>query len=339
LKVIIYAEGAFDGPYSKMAQGILRFSQYEIVAIIDSGLAGKIARDIYMDIDSNVPILESIEASLSLQAETMIIGIAPKGGEMPRTWRKDICFAIEQGLSIYSGLHTMISDDDEFSSLAAKHSVKLWDARKVPMQFPIGMGRTCQLKGKIILTVGTDCKIGKMTTAIMMVDALKRRNKKVVFIPTGQIGVIISGYGLAIDRVIGDFMAGAVEQLILEYGKDADYIVVEGQGSLFHLGYSAVTLGILHGALPDAMILCHEPQRTFISESKRPIPPLDLAISTYENSIRYFKQTKVVGMALNCRGLNSHQRTKTISEIQTATQLPTTDPVILGVENLIDSII
>jgi uncharacterized NAD-dependent epimerase/dehydratase family protein len=339
MKVVIYAEKEFKGDYSKMALGVLRFGTYDVVGVIDSLHGGKTVQELYPFLPESVPIFSSIREVLPLKPETLIIGIAPKGGGLPAAWRSDIALAMEHGLSIYSGLHFMFKDDPEFKRLAERNGVKLWDVRDVPTDLPVGSGRVLALSSRIILTVGTDCKIGKMTCAILMEEEMKRRGIKTAFIPTGQIGILIKGYGLSIDRVIGDFMSGAVEQLIFEHGRDADYIIVEGQGALMHLGYSAVTLGILHGALPDFMVLCHEPARKFVAQSLFPLPTLDVAISQYETMISSYKKTKVVGISLKCPEMSRSDCLKEVERVQNWLSLPTTDPMQLGVSTLVDAIL
>ncbi len=339
MKVIIYAEKEFQGDYAKMALGVLRFGSYEVVGVVDSSNQGKTVQEIYSFLPHPVPIFSSIVETLQFKPEALIIGIAPKGGGLPEAWRSDIALAIESGLDINSGLHFMFKDDLEFKTLAMRHGVRLWDVRDVPTDLPVGTGRVLQLDAKIILTVGTDCKIGKMTAAILMEEEMQKRGISTAFIPTGQIGILLKGYGLSIDRVIGDFMAGATEQLILEHGQGAEYIFVEGQGALSHIGYSAVTLRILHGALPDFMVLCHEPARKFVAGSTFPFPALDIAISQYESMVSPYKKTKVTGVALKCPELTGQNCQKEMNRIESWLGVPTTDPMQFGVSRLVDAIL
>ncbi|MFH1729176.1 MAG: DUF1611 domain-containing protein [Pseudomonadota bacterium] len=339
MRVIIYAQGQFAGEYSKLALGVLRFSTYDIVGVVDSSIRGNSVKKYFPDLPSDVMIYASIEDTLEFKPEAMIIGIAPKGGMLPEEWKSDLLFAIRYGLSIYSGLHFMLNSDELLSKEAKRCGVKLWDVRDVPKNGPVGTGKVMNLNSNIVLTVGTDCKIGKMTASIIFDRALKKRKINSVFIPTGQIGILIEGYGLAIDRVIGDFMSGTTEELIMKYGKDADVISVEGQGSLFHIGYSGVTMGLIHGALPQYMILCHEPSRKYIKESKFEIPDLKEAIRVYEDITPYYRKAKVIGIALNCRDLSIDEARLVIKETEEYTGLPTNDPVKFGMGNIVDSFI
>lgn len=336
-RVIIYAEGEFCGRSSKLAIGVIRYSDYKIVGIIDSTQEGKDVRE-FLGTRDEIRFYRSIEDTLKFNPEVMIIGVAPREGKLPDAWRKDIMRAIECKIDIYSGLHHFLSEDEEISNLAQKHNVRIWDLREVPDNLPVGFARARALPTKIILTVGSDCAIGKMTATIEMSKEAKRRGISNLFIPTGQTGILCGGFGIAIDRVIGDFMAGACEKLILDHYNNEEAIFVEGQGGIYHPGYSGVTLGILHGTMPTHMILCHDPRRTCVKDSDIPLPDLNKIIKAYELLTLDIRPARVVGIALNCSNMTDEEALIEIERIESKTSLPATDCVKFGASKLIDAI-
>ncbi|PZS00518.1 MAG: DUF1611 domain-containing protein [Chloroflexi bacterium] len=265
--------------------------------------------------------------------------MAPRGGALPLEWRRQILAAIENGLDVISGLHYMLDDDPEFARAAHEHGVNLVDVRRPPAEIDVA-GLHPRRSGSWVVTfVGSDCAVGKMTAALEVVTAARDLGLSAEFVATGQTGIMLDGGGIAIDRVIGDFMAGAAERLVIEAAERSDWVFVEGQGSLLHPGYSGVTLALLHGSLPDAMILVHQPSRTHIDQYPLAIPPLDRLVALYEEAARWVKPAPVVAICLNTRDMDERNARRTIAEAADVTGLPVTDPVRDGGRTLVEAVV
>jgi uncharacterized NAD-dependent epimerase/dehydratase family protein len=252
--------------------------------------------------------------------------------------------AIERRLEIWSGLHTFIGDDPELGALARGKGVRILDARKPPANLPIADGRAADVDAFVILTVGSDCNVGKMTAQLELRDELVRRGHRTSFVATGQTGIFIEGWGIAVDAVVADFIAGAAETLVLQGATNADIVLVEGQGSLIHPGYSGVTLGLLHGSCPDALILCHQATRDYIGdyhgrEPWVPIPSYRELIDIYERAAAPVHPTKVIGICLNTYDMDDAAARAAIEKATAETGLPATDPVRFDSAPLVDAII
>jgi uncharacterized NAD-dependent epimerase/dehydratase family protein len=301
------------------------------VAVIDGRHRGKTAQQI-LGFGGEIPVVATLSEGLERKPNALLIGIAPQGGSLPAEWRAIIRGAIENGLAVWSGLHFFIGDDPEFAALAKKHKVKIHDLRRPPASLPVAMGRARSVDSTIILSVGTDCNIGKMTAALEIRRALAERGARVGFAPTGQTGILIEGWGIAVDSVIADFIAGAAERLVLQAASDTDIVLVEGQGSLVHPAYSGVTLGLLHGSLPDVMILCHQPSRLCAYGGNgafdwMPLPSLPEMVTICENAIRPLRECRTIGIALNTSDLSEEDAVAAREEAERQTGLPATDPV------------
>ncbi|MGH7754119.1 MAG: DUF1611 domain-containing protein, partial [Gemmatimonadales bacterium] len=245
---------------------------------------------------------------------------------------------------IWSGLHTFIGDDPELADLAREQSVRIFDARKPPAKLPIADGRAKDVAAFVVLTVGTDCNVGKMTAQLELRDELVRRGHRTSFVATGQTGIFIEGWGIAVDAVVADFIAGAAEHLVLEGARNADIVLVEGQGSIIHPGYSGVTYGLLHGSCPDALILCHQASREFIADYRpggKPwlrIPPLKELAELHEVVARPVHPSKVIGISLNTFDLAEGEARAEAARLERETGLPVTDPVRFGPGPLAEAI-
>jgi uncharacterized NAD-dependent epimerase/dehydratase family protein len=334
---VILAEGSLGILESKTACCVLRYRPNDVVAVIDSRLAGKEAGEV-LGIGMGIPIVASIEETAPLSPNELLIGIAPRGGVLPETWREIIRRAIAREMNIVSGLHTFIGDDPEFASLAADQGVTIWDIRKPPPSIPVGLARARGVPATVVLTVGTDCDVGKFTVSWEIYRGARERGIDAGFVATGQTGVYISGKGVVVDAVKADFIAGAVEEMILDVSSGKNLVIVEGQGSLLHPGYSGVTLGLIHGTMPDGFILCHLPSRREITDYGIPLPGLDRWIELYESSVADIKAAPVLGIALNCFDMGPEETRDLISRVEEETGLPTTDPVKYGVERLMEPI-
>jgi uncharacterized NAD-dependent epimerase/dehydratase family protein len=265
-----------------------------------------------------------------------LIGIAPIGGGFDESWRPDVRGAIERGADVVSGLHYFLSDDEEFAALADEHGVELRDVRDPPSDLTVAAGTARGLDCEIVLTVGTDCSTGKMTTTLELLEAARDAGLDAGFVPTGQTGIMIDGGGIAIDRTISDFTAGATERLIEERADEYEYLFVEGQGSIVHPAYSAVTCGILHGSQPDHLVLCHEAGRERIHGYESfSIPDPAVVAELYVDLAAPVAPTTLLGGALNTRGLPPEEANEAIDAYAETLDAPAVDPVRNGADRLV----
>jgi uncharacterized NAD-dependent epimerase/dehydratase family protein len=336
-RIVILAENKFGPMSSKMASSAIRYLNEEIVAVIDSANAGKIVENV-LGFGGDIPIYGILDESFRHNPNTLLIGISPPGGKFPAGWYPLIINAIQNKLHIISGLHEYLSEIPEFTVLAEKYRVRILDLRKNQKPNILARGIARKFRSKIILTVGTHGNIGKMTTTIEMVKEMQERGKSADWVATGQIGILIKGKGIPIDSIKGDFISGNVEASVASIDGNYEYIFIEGQGSLQHLGYSAAALGLLHGTLPDAMILCH---RTDIGISEFGVNTDDLhtMIKIHEEMVSFVKPSKVVGISLNTYNLPNDKSRALIDEIQQKSGLPTTDPIRYGPGVIIDGLL
>jgi uncharacterized NAD-dependent epimerase/dehydratase family protein len=266
-------------------------------------------------------------------AGSIVVGIAPTGGKLPPHWIAELKAAAEAGLDVVSGLHTRLSSVPELVQTAARHGVRLIDVRHSDAAYPAASGR--KRTGKRVLTVGTDCALGKKYTALALAQSLKSRGVAASFRATGQTGIMISGEGIAMDAVVADFVAGAAEALSPDNAPD-HWDVIEGQGSLFHPAYAGVTLGLLHGSQPDAIVLCHDPARRTIDEYPDfPIPDLQVAIDDYLRAGRLTNRAiRCVGLSINSSSLSEAECARYFQRLTGELGLPVCDPLRTGVDAL-----
>ena len=342
-RLVILAEGNFGFHHGKTAMGVIRYGQDPVVAVIDSTQAGRNVREWLGDSGRfDIPIVGSLNAALGFlpRATALLIGIAPTGGKLPEEWRAVILAAIRSGLDILSGLHSLLGDDPELADAARSAGVRLIDYRRPPERMETAVGRLHRPGSRVILTVGTDCAIGKMSVALELRRAAAAAGRSAVFVPTGQTGMMIDGWGVAVDRVISDFLQGVVETLVAEGEERGDWLLVEGQGSLDHAAYSAVTLGLIHGATPHAMVLVHQPGMTehdfdHVPERRFPIAPLPGFIRTHETVASLVAPSKVVAVALNTSLIADEGEARRVIDATAAeTGLPAGDPVRFGGDTL-----
>jgi D-glutamate N-acetyltransferase len=339
-RLVILTEGQFGIHDAKTAMGVIRYGHDEIVAIIDSTMAGRNLREFMPAFD--IPFVGSVAETLAgpVRPDGLLIGIAPTGGKLPPTWRALILEAIEAGLDIHSGLHDFIGDDPEFAAAAAAAGTRLIDYRRAPERMETAVGRR-HLPGKrVILTVGTDCAIGKMSVALELVAAARRDGASAVMVPTGQTGMMIEGWGVSVDRTISDFTNGTVEWLVEQGEGRGDWVFVEGQGSIDHPAYSAVTMGLIHGATPHALILVHKPgleEHDFehLPDTSFPIAELPPFIELHERIAGLLAPSRVVAVALNTSLYpDPDEARRVIASIADETSLPADDPVRFGADRL-----
>jgi uncharacterized NAD-dependent epimerase/dehydratase family protein len=314
-------------------RGVLRYRRDDVVAIVDSERAG--------ESEAGVPIIGDVEAATALGPQVAIVGVATQGGRFPPAWREILRDCIAAGLSIENGLHQRLSDDPELRPLADPAGVELRDLRMPPDGLDCATGANLDVDAQIVLTVGSDCAIGKMTVSLELDRAARARGLDSLFVPTGQTGIAIAGWGIAVDAVVADFISGAAEQLVIEGGRRGGKLLwVEGQGSLVHPAYSGVTLGLYHGSVPHALVLCHRAGATEIEGSPgHPIPPLRELVELHERMALPRRPARVVALALNTAGLDDREAREAVAAATAETGLPAADPVREGPDALLDAVL
>ena len=302
-RLVILTEG-YGIDDAKTATGVIRYGSDDIVAVLDSTMVGRNVSESLPGHD--IPFVGRLSDALDrpVRPDGLLLGIAPTGGKLPPAWRSIILEAIDAGLDIHSGLHQFLAEDPEFAGAAARTGSRLIDYRRPPDRMETTLGRR-HLPGKrVILTVGTDSAIGKMSVALELVAAGRRDGASAVMVPTGQTGMMIEGWGVAVDRLISDFTNGTVEWLVEQGEARGDWVFIEGQGSIDHPAYSAVTMGLIHGGTPHAMVLVHKPglaEHDFdhLPDVSFPIAPLVPFIEMHERIAGMIARSKVVAIALN----------------------------------------
>ncbi len=264
-KFLILADNEFSPETSKTANSVIRYMPEQVVGVVDRVHGGKTVQDV-LGFGGDIPVFGSMDQGLRRQPTAVLIGIAPAGGRLPDEWQGWLADALDAGCDLWSGLHTFLADDPVLAERARANGRQIHDVRRPPARLPVAAGMARKVEPLVVLTVGTDCNVGKMTAQLQLVAGLRARGLRTRFVATGQTGIFLEGWGIAVDAVVADFIAGAAEELVLEGAKDADVVLVEGQGSINHPGYSGVTLGLLHGSCPDALILCHQASREYIGE-------------------------------------------------------------------------
>ena len=323
---LVLTDGYLSERNAKTAHGVIHYAPDRIAAVVDPEHAGRDLIDVLPELGRRAPVVASVAEGLKHDPSSLLLGVATPGGWMPDHWRAWIAESIEAGLEIANGLHTLLSDDAELVTLAEQRGVRLWDVRVPPDDIPLGSGKSLEVPQRTVLTVGSDCAVGKMTVTLELTKAAVDAGVKAEFVATGQTGILIAGRGIAVDRVISDFTAGAAEQLILESNPDSEVLMVEGQGSLWHPAYSGVTLGLLHGSAPEVQVLCHQAGREAIEEPPfTRLPSLNDMVATYELMAKTLRPAPVACVAVNTRGLTEQEAADEIARIQEVTGLPTGD--------------
>jgi uncharacterized NAD-dependent epimerase/dehydratase family protein len=341
-RFLIVADGDFSPMTSKTANSVIRYLPDRTVGVLDRRQAGQTVQDV-LGFGGTIPVVASMREGLALGPTAVLIGIAPKGGRMPSEWRAWLAEALDHGCDLWSGLHTFLADDPLLVEKARGTGAKIFDLRRPPADLPIASGLAKDVDPLVVLAVGTDCNVGKMTAQLQLTRKLNERGVRTRFVPTGQTGIMIEGWGIAVDAVVADFIAGAAERLVLEGSRNADVVLVEGQGSINHPGYSGVTLGLLHGSCPDALILCHQTTREYIGDYREAawlrIPPLTEYIRLYETIGSAVHPTRVIGISLNTYDLSDAEARRACEAAARETGLPATDPVRFDPAPLLDAVI
>lgn len=323
---------------AKTAVSLLRYRGGDVAGVVDEHHAGADIRSIVPGSPA-VPIVRNIGELAGAAPDALYIGVAPVGGELPASMRAHVVEALELGLDVVSGLHEFLDDDVELSGLAAAHGARIYDVRRQPAERRVASAAARELAGRRVLTVGTDANVGKMTAALELHESARRRGVRSAFIATGQTGIMIAGQGVCVDAVVSDFAAGAVEGALLAAG-EADLYVVEGQGSLGHPGFSGVTLSLLHGACPDALILVHHAGRThYRAEPGHELPPLPELILAYEAAARLLHPAAVIAAALNTAGADAATIASETERLRGLCRGPVVDVLREGADGLLDAVL
>jgi uncharacterized NAD-dependent epimerase/dehydratase family protein len=333
-RLLILAEGrSSDAHFGKTGRGVIRYRPEVVVAVLDS----------QSDADEfeGFPLVRTVADAMQYAPTAALVGVATQGGRFPPAWRELIGDCIAAGLDIENGLHEFLSTDEEMTALAQEHGVELRDLRKPPAGLNVPTGENLTHGATSILMVGSDCAIGKMTVALELDREARARGIRSEFIPTGQTGIAIAGWGISVDAVVADFIAGAAEQLVLEgVRRGGELLLVEGQGSVLHPAYSGVTLGLMHGSAPHAYVLCHKAGERFVDEDERfPIPPLSRLVLLHEDLSLIARPAKVLAVALNTRDLSDAEARAAVAAAEAETGLPADDPVRFGAARLVDALV
>ena len=336
MRYLLLAEGSSGDPlYGKTMRGVLRYRREDVVAILDSTRVG--------ETEDGVPIVATVEEALPLEPTTALVGVVTQGGYFPPAWMELLRTCVVHGLDVENGLHVFLADDPELSALAAERGVELHDLRRPPADLSTATGENLAIDATIVLTVGSDCAIGKMTVSCELDLEARRRGLRSVFVPTGQTGMAIAGWGIAVDGVVADFLAGAAERLLVEgHERGGELLWVEGQGAIQHPVYSGVALGLYHGSVPHLLVLCHEVGRTEIEGAgggPHPIPPLVDLVELHERLALPARPARVAAIALNTRLVGEAEARAAVDAAEEETGLPADDPVRFGAAKLVDAVL
>ncbi len=333
-RIVILTEGASTPFLAKTAISLLRYRTDDVAAVLDAGEAGRTAQDL-LSAGGDIPVIGSLD---DVQADALFIGIAPPGGKIPPPWREIIADALRRGIDVVSGLHDFVGDDPEFVATAERHNCRLIDVRRNSdketarhVAFREGCLR--------IHSVGHDCSIGKMVVALEVQRGLSARGHDAKFLATGQTGIMISGEGVPLDCVVADFVNGSAERLV-ERNQHHDFLLIEGQGSITHPAFSAVTLGLLHGSAPDGLFLCYEVGRDAVKSLEHvPTQPLAKLLELYEAIASVRHPCRVIGVAMNSRTLTVEEASQERHRVEEELGLPVCDVYRDGPDVLVDAVL
>jgi uncharacterized NAD-dependent epimerase/dehydratase family protein len=331
--LILAEEFSHDPHYGKTLRGVMRYRRESVVAILDTKRAG--------ETDEGVPIVGSVNDALCFNPNTALVGVVTQGGHFPGDWQVLLKSCIAKGLDVENGLHVRLHDIPGLAELATRHGVELRDLREPPTDLSTATGANLDVDATIVLTVGSDCAIGKMTATCELDLEARRRGLRSVFVPTGQTGIAIAGWGIAVDAVVSDFLAGAAERLVVEGARRGDLLWVEGQGAILHPIYSGVTVGLMHGSAPHLYVLCHEVGRTVVEgdPTASPIVSLKELVALHERMSLKLRPAKVACIALNSSGVSEQEARAAIAEAEEETGLPADDPVRFGAGRLLEAVL
>lgn len=314
---------------------MLRYRRDDVVALLDSQNAGRTAESL-LGLGGDLPVIGKLG---EVESDGLVIGTAPAGGRLPADMREAVRDALTRGMEVVSGLHEFLADDPELRALAERHGATLRDLRRPPAELTLAQNQARHTDCLRVHTIGHDGAVGKMTVAVELCRALRARGRDARFVATGQTGILLEGDGVAIDAVPADFVSGAVESQVLAQ-RDAEILVIEGQGSLVHPQFSGVTLGLLHGCAPDAMILCVDATRRRVRHCEAdPIPPPEVIVDLYEQMAALVHPGRVVGVAVTTAELDEAAAHRALREAEARTGLPAADVLRFGIAPLVEAVL
>jgi uncharacterized NAD-dependent epimerase/dehydratase family protein len=333
---LLLAEGfSADRHYGKTMRGVLRYRRADVAAILDSTRAG--------ESEEGVPVVGTVAEAMQFGPRTALVGVATQGGRFPPAWIELLKDCVAHGLDVENGLHVFLAADPELRALAERNGVELRDLRKPPADLSTATGENLSVPATIVLTVGSDCAIGKMTVSLELDLEARRRGVRSVFVPTGQTGIAIAGWGISVDAVVADFIAGAAERLVVEgAARGGELLWVEGQGAILHPIYSGVTVGLYHGSVPHQLVLCHQVGHDEIEGAgggPHRIPALAELVDLHERLALPARPARVTAIALNTRDVSEEEARAAIAAAEAETGLPADDPVRFGAGRLVDAVL
>lgn len=332
-KIGVMTNGQLVSLKAKMAHGALRYLD-DVAVIVDKDHSGQSSAKLLPYIRKDVPIVDSIEAALKHGITEILLGISPPGGKMDGEWESLIDTCMLHNIKVISGLHLKFGEMQKYKYHVERG--KIVDLRYQYSTSDIFKGDINNVRSNVVMTVGTDCGAGKMTTALEVYNALLREGITADFIPTGQTGMYIKENGFAIDALVSDFMAGAIENFVCKSdAKCNDFIFVEGQGSITHPAYSGVTLGLLHGAAPNILILCHDISRKRYKYFEGKIPSISEQIKLYEQLASYQRECRVLGISVFAGNLSGNALMHVIDDMESEYNIPVFAPLEHGVHKMV----
>ncbi|MFN2628335.1 MAG: DUF1611 domain-containing protein [Gaiellaceae bacterium] len=335
-RYLILAEGySHDPHYGKTMQGVMRYRRDAVVAILDTKRAG--------EVEHGVPIVATVNDALCFNPDTALVGVVTQGGRFPGDWHELLTSCASKGLHLENGLHVRLREIPGLVDLASRHGVELRDLREPPVDLGTATGENLSVPAKIVLSVGSDCAIGKMTAMLELDLEARRRGVRSVFVPTGQTGIAIAGWGIAVDAVVSDFLAGAAERLVVEgHRRGGELLWVEGQGAILHPVYSGVALGLMHGSAAHLYVLCHEVGRREVDGAgggPHPLPSLAELVELHERMALKIRPAQVACIALNTRAVPEEEAQAAVAAAEAETGLLADDPVRFGPAKLLDAVL
>jgi uncharacterized NAD-dependent epimerase/dehydratase family protein len=340
-RLAILAEGLFADVHAKTAHGVIRYGRREVVAVVDSQYAGRTTDEVVPFCLRPVPIVASVAEAIGHGATCLLIGVAPTGGKLDPTWGAMLLEAIDAGLDVEAGLHTLLGEDPELRAAAQSKGVRLRDLRLVPSDLDVPRGPGARRGDlRVVHSVGSDTVVGKKVVTLELDRAARARGLRSVFVATGQTGIAISGWGIAVDHVISDYVAGAAERLVEQGAQRGDLLFLEGQGALFHPAYSGVTLGLLHGSVPDVLVLVHQALATAIRNYPEvPLPSLPELVRAYEAVCRPVRPARVAAVALNTAALDERAARAELAATEHACGMVADDVIRFGPDRVLDAVL
>lgn len=333
-RIVLLTEGYSTPFLAKTAISLIRYREGDVVGVLDANHAGQMSAAL-LGVGDAVPVIKSLE---EVKADALFLGIAPPGGKLPQAWRLIVSDALKRGIDVVSGLHDFLSEDQDLAQTAFAHGCRLIDVRK-NAERQTAKRREFRDGCLRIHTVGQDCSVGKMVTALEVQRALTDRGEDAQFLATGQTGIMICGEGIPIDCVVADFVNGSAESLVTR-NEHHDILLVEGQGSVSHPSFSAVTTGLLHGCAPDGLILCYEVGREFVKGLDNvPLLPLEKLVETYEHMAGLRHPCRVIGVAMNSRNQNVEEAMDERDRVSRELGLPVCDVYRDGAGVLVDAVL